>query len=70
MQKIKVKFVQVTLAQRCMCQGKGRDHSHMAAVDTKHRIWERFSDMPEGQWGLVEAPDDPPAAGKTPSPKR
>jgi hypothetical protein len=29
------------------------------AGDTKGRTWERFSDLPLGQWKLVETPEEP-----------
>ena len=33
--------------------------SHIAIVDTKKRLWERFSDMPHGEWSEVPLPDEP-----------
>jgi hypothetical protein len=32
---------------------------HVAAVDSRGRIWERYSDMPEGVWGEIPLPDEP-----------
>ena len=66
----KVKFVHPAIAQQCICKGADRPHSHIAVVDAEGRLWERFSDMPPGQWGEVERPDAPTASGKTRGRKR
>lgn len=35
------------------------NHTHLAIIDGKGRVWERFHDMRLGTWGLVELPDEP-----------
>lgn len=55
----KLRFVQIALAERCVCHPGDLQRSHALAVDTSGRLWERFSDMPFGQWNLVEVPDEP-----------
>ena len=32
---------------------------HLLALDAAGRIWERFSDMPEGEWSIVPGPSKP-----------
>jgi hypothetical protein len=32
--------------------------------DTRGRLWQRFDDMPSGQWGEFELPDEPAAERK------
>ena len=42
------------------------DGARLFIVDDKGRVWERFSDMELGAWGLVELPDEP----ETPKPRQ
>jgi hypothetical protein len=35
------------------------NHSRIAIVDSKGRIWERFVDMDIGTWGLIPLPEEP-----------
>lgn len=61
MSKKKITFVQVAVRS---ARVDGAPRSHLTAVDTDGRIWERFSDMPSGEWGQVEPPIDPGQASK------
>jgi len=39
--------------------------TRLVGVDARGRVWERYNDMPHGQWGQIEPPDEPEPKGKT-----
>jgi len=44
--------------------------TRIVGVDSRGRAWERFSDMPHGQWGQIEPPDEPDPVSKKRARKR
>lgn len=54
----RVRFVHLAVAE--VPRKKGLPPvSHIVGVDTRKRVWERYSDMPSGVWGEIEAPNEP-----------
>lgn len=74
MPKKKVEFIQ--LATHVVPPNPAADAPEMApktrivGVDSRGRAWERFSDMPHGQWGQIEPPDEPEQTSKRRGRKR
>ena len=64
MPKIKVKAIAFNRDPR------HPDDVHVAAVDSKGRIWERYSTMPLGVWGEIPLPDEPETASAPGSKRR
>ena len=69
MRNKKVRFVQLAILRE-PSKKPGAPRSRLIGVDTCGRAWERFSDMPPGEWGLIEAPDEPERQRKERSTKR
>ena len=66
----KIRFVQVAVADVLDGAGGKTGRSHLVALDKQGRAWERFSDMPAGQWEQIEPPGDASGGSKERGRKR
>lgn len=54
-----MKFVQIVATEAVRASGLPRA-GQLLALDSRGRIWERFTDQPEGEWSIVPGPANRP----------